>query len=100
MSYRFLASVCALAVMLVAPLPGQTAGASAKPAAKAKSGSIPRTPDGHPDLEGVWTNATITPMERPAHLRESLPSRTPKRPRTKRAMPRNFKARMASPMVR
>jgi hypothetical protein len=69
MSYRFLASVCALAVMLVAPLPGQTAGASSKAAsAKAKNGSIPRTPDGHPDLEGVWTNATITPMERPARF--------------------------------
>jgi hypothetical protein len=23
-------------------------------------------PDGHPDLQGVWTNATITPLERPA----------------------------------
>lgn len=28
--------------------------------------SIPRTPDGHPDLQGTWTNATLTPMERPA----------------------------------
>ena len=28
--------------------------------------TIPRTPDGHPDLQGVWTNATITPLERPA----------------------------------
>jgi hypothetical protein len=27
---------------------------------------IPRTPDGHPDLQGVWTNVTLTPMERPA----------------------------------
>jgi hypothetical protein len=26
---------------------------------------VPRTPDGHPDLQGVWTNATITPLERP-----------------------------------
>ena len=25
----------------------------------------PRTPDGQPDLQGVWTNATITPLERP-----------------------------------
>jgi len=28
----------------------------------------PRTPDGQPDLEGVWTNVTITPLERPANL--------------------------------
>jgi len=26
----------------------------------------PRTPDGHPDLQGNWTNATITPFQRPA----------------------------------
>jgi hypothetical protein len=29
---------------------------------------IPRTPDGRPDLQGTWTNATITPLERPARL--------------------------------
>src|SRR5262245_57246450 len=28
----------------------------------------PRTPDGRPDLQGVWTNATITPLERPREL--------------------------------
>jgi hypothetical protein len=28
-----------------------------------------RTPDGQPDLQGVWTNATITPLERPAALK-------------------------------
>jgi hypothetical protein len=28
----------------------------------------PRTPDGHPDMQGVWTNATITPLERPKEL--------------------------------
>src|SRR5262245_27085894 len=27
-----------------------------------------RTPDGHPDLQGVWVNNTITPFERPAEL--------------------------------
>ena len=26
---------------------------------------IPRTVDGHPDLQGVWENNTITPVERP-----------------------------------
>ena len=27
-----------------------------------------RTPDGQPDLQGIWTNATITPLERPANI--------------------------------
>jgi len=27
-----------------------------------------RTPDGHPDLQGIWSNATITPLERPVEL--------------------------------
>jgi len=30
--------------------------------------TAPRTPDGQPDLQGVWTNITITPLERPADL--------------------------------
>ena len=27
---------------------------------------LPRTPDGHPDLQGNWTNETLTPLQRPA----------------------------------
>lgn len=33
-----------------------------------KTWTAPRTPDGEPDLEGYWTNATITPFERPHEL--------------------------------
>ncbi|MCI0433947.1 MAG: hypothetical protein L0271_09885 [Gemmatimonadetes bacterium] len=29
-----------------------------------RAASLPRTPDGRPDLQGNWTNATITPIER------------------------------------
>jgi hypothetical protein len=32
----------------------------------------PRTADGHPDLQGVWTNATITPLERPDQFGQRL----------------------------
>jgi hypothetical protein len=36
--------------------------------AQSKTSRPLRTPDGHPDLEGIWSFATITPMERPANL--------------------------------
>src|SRR5918912_613664 len=26
---------------------------------------LPRTPDGHPDFQGVWANNTVTPLQRP-----------------------------------
>jgi hypothetical protein len=32
--------------------------------AQKPGGAVPRTPDGRPDLQGDWTNATITPLER------------------------------------
>ncbi len=60
MPYRFLASLGLLAIVLAAPLPSQVS-------AKAKK-TVPRATDGHPDLQGTWTNATLTPMERPAEL--------------------------------
>jgi feruloyl esterase len=28
--------------------------------------TVPRTPDGHPDLQGIWTTHTFTPLVRPA----------------------------------
>jgi hypothetical protein len=35
--------------------------------------SIPRTSDGHPDLQGTYDLGTITPIERPANLPPALP---------------------------
>ncbi|MBT8147117.1 MAG: hypothetical protein KJN90_09705, partial [Gammaproteobacteria bacterium] len=29
---------------------------------------IPRTSDGRPDLQGIWTNATQTPLQRPSEF--------------------------------
>lgn len=58
MKFRFLAFSAALAVCLAVPVAPQSS--------KSKPAAIPRTSDGHPDLQGVWTNATLTPMERPA----------------------------------
>lgn len=33
---------------------------------------LPRTPDGKPDLQGVWSNATLTPLTRDRELGETL----------------------------
>jgi hypothetical protein len=44
-----------------------TSSPAAEPTA-AKSWLAPRTPDGQPDLQGVWTNSTLTPLERPAEF--------------------------------
>jgi len=35
------------------------------PAGITKTWTLPRTPDGKPDLQGTWTNATLTPLDRP-----------------------------------
>ena len=40
----------------------------AEPAEAAADWAAPRTAWGDPDLQGVWTNATLTPIERPAAL--------------------------------
>jgi hypothetical protein len=36
--------------------------------APTSGGTIPRTPDGHPDLQGTYNVATITPLDRPAEF--------------------------------
>jgi hypothetical protein len=53
----------ALAVAMGAPLrgaaPGRAIGVS----------PMPRTPDGHPDLQGIWNNSTQTPIvQTPGYL--------------------------------
>ena len=50
--------------MLLAPV--LVAGQA--PTAKAKTAILPRLPWGEPDLQGTWTNKTITPFERPSEL--------------------------------
>ncbi len=53
----------AIAAFGVTTIAGQ--GQSAAPAGIAKPWTMPRTVDGKPDLQGIWTNATLTPLERP-----------------------------------
>lgn len=47
--------VVVIAILAQLPVAGQT-------------WTPPRTPDGHPDLQGIWSNAIITPLERPAEF--------------------------------
>ena len=46
-------------------LVGQAPAASPGAAAKTAPAPAPRTPWGHPDLQGTWDYRTITPLERP-----------------------------------
>ena len=87
MMHRRLALIAAVAVAMAAPvlLPVSVSGQTStpatssnsppprantpKPAPRATSTSrVPRAADGRPDLEGVWSWATITPLERPSTL--------------------------------
>jgi hypothetical protein len=61
--------------LIVASLPitiaGQDhSGSVAVPLARSSAAHpfAKRTPWGHPDLQGLWTNTTTTPFERPARM--------------------------------
>nr|ADI23848.1 hypothetical protein [uncultured gamma proteobacterium HF4000_48E10] len=65
MSNRFLQALSTvIAVVLLAPLPA----AGQVPKAATDGWMLHRTPDGQPDLQGVWDFRTITPLERPGEL--------------------------------
>ena len=52
-------------------LAGQAGPGPARPKGTAAT-SAPRTAWGAPDLQGTWSTATVTPLERPAGAREFL----------------------------
>jgi hypothetical protein len=54
-----------VALAIVAALCTLTSVAGQAPSSIAKPASVPRTSDGKPDLQGNWTNATMTQLERP-----------------------------------
>src|SRR5215470_11945925 len=74
MMRRVLVATAAVAaivgVLLISPVPaaGQAPSTANKAAGGGKSWTAPRTPDGAPDLQGIWNTATITPLERPKNL--------------------------------
>src|SRR5262245_6792583 len=65
MAQRFFAAAIAIAILSLTPMsiPSQTRSA-------ATTWSAPRTADKQPDLQGIWTNGTVTPLERPPVLAE------------------------------
>ena len=71
-----LAAVGSVVYLATVPAAGQTSAPGAKAAgvqgprdqSGTKTWSPPRTPYGQPDLQGLWTNATVTPFERPAEM--------------------------------
>ena len=74
MGYRLLARTGFLTASILvlslaqAPVAGQTPSAGAKAPVAGKATALPRTPDGKPDLQGIWSEATLTPLERPKGL--------------------------------
>ena len=59
----------AIAAVTLYPGQGIAQSFSAKVAKTGTSNwTVPRTPDGQPDLQGVWANNNATPLERPKQL--------------------------------
>ena len=68
LSVRVCGRVAAI-VAVVGAVAVPVAGQSSPPRPTAPSSStVPRTADGHPDLQGVWLFATLTPLQRPDNL--------------------------------
>jgi hypothetical protein len=64
----FMCALVAATLLLAAGSASAQALAAAKATGAAQAWTAPRTPDGVPDLQGVWANATSVPLERPKDL--------------------------------
>ena len=57
MQFRVLALAAVVLMIFTTAVAGQT---------------LPRTPDGQPDLQGVWDFRTMTPLERPTDQEQAF----------------------------
>ena len=67
--HRSLSAIPVLLVLASASAAGQRPPGSVAPKPLQ---AVPRTPDGRPDLQGIWNAATITPLERPDELADKV----------------------------
>jgi hypothetical protein len=65
---RRLIAVLGFAIAAASLLPRPVAGQTPTPSATGKVWTLPRTPDGHPDLQGIWDFRSATALERPARF--------------------------------
>ena len=63
--FAFIGALVAVVALTTSQAAGQ-AGSAATSKTKAQNATKWRTPWGDPDLQGSWTNATTTPLQRPA----------------------------------
>ena len=81
MNFRFLAVMSGLVVsaaVATAPAAGQGQAGATRTRTNGtppKAYVTPRTPDGQPDLQGFWTNATYTPLERAKNVTKEFYTR-------------------------
>lgn len=60
--------VAALCVLVMAVAPTGQGLRTFETTSSIKKWTLPRTPEGQPDLQGLWRNNNVTPLQRPAAL--------------------------------
>ena len=66
--HRSLAALVAVVGIAALTSVAAVGTAQAQEAADGAAWTLPRTPDGQPDMQGYWTTQTFTPVERPERL--------------------------------